>query len=210
MNDLGDEITSRPSRPEDCNFAGELIYSTGRCFFDYIFGADRMKTFNLLALLYKKRAGIFSHRFSTVAENRGAVAGLVLVYDGWQRRFHALLNDFHVFMHCSPVAIVKMLYRDFYFKKFIKRIPHRSLYIAHLAVVPKFQGRGIGRLLLEHAIEAAKSSRYATCSLDVLIKNIVAVKLYQKMGFSIFKEIRHKGLEEQYQLEGQFRMIKNL
>mgnify|MGYP001579047891 CR=1 FL=1 len=204
------EILLRRSKPEDSAMVGALIYSTGPHFFDHVFGKGRIKICRLLECLYRKRTGIFSFHFSTVAVCQGRVVGLVLVYDKWQRRLHSLLNNFYVLTRYSPVKIIWMLYRDFHVKRFIKRIPRRSLYVAHLAVIPQFQGQGIGQSLLKIAIEAAKISGYANCSLDVLVTNTAALRLYEKMGFTIVNEIRHKNLEEKYKLKGQFRMIKQL
>ena len=210
MDQPTNEIAVRPSRPEDALVAGELIYSTSPYFFDHVFGDDKRKTCQLLERLYKKTTGIFSHRFSTVAENDGEVVGLVLGYNGWQRHHHSLLNDFYVLTRYSPAKIVWMLYRDFHVKKFIKRIPHGSYYIAHVAVLPAFQHHGVGHVLLTRVIEKVKVTGYASCSLDASVKNEVAVKLYQDMGFAITKTVRHKKLEEKYHLQGQHRMMKLL
>ncbi len=210
MNSISSEIVLRQGRPEDCTAASELIYSTGPYFFDHVFGNDRMKTCQLLEYLYRKRSGIFSHRFSTVAELEGEVAGLVLGFDGWQRHRHSLLNDFYVLTRYTPPKIIWMLYRDFHVKKFIKRIPHGSYYIAHLAVLPAFQHHGVGHVLLKQVVEKARSSGYASCSLDASANNTVAVSLYQELGFAITKTVRHKYLEEKYQLPGHHRMIRML
>lgn len=210
MNQSTSEITVRPSRSEDASVAGELMYSTSPYFFDHVFGSDRAKTCQLLERLYRKDAGIFSHRFSTVAEHAGAVVGLALGYNGWQRHRHSLLNDFYVLARYSPAKIIWMLYRDFHVKKFIKRIPHGSYYIAHVAVLPAFQHHGVAHTLLTQVIEKAKASGYASCSLDASVENAVAVKLYQDMGFAITKTISYKKLEERYQFPAHHRMMKRL
>lgn len=210
MNQRTSEITVRASRPEDGSVAGELVYSTSPYFFDHVFGSDRIKTCQLLERLYRKDTGIFSHRFSTVAEHGGKVVGLALGYNGWQRHHHSLLNDFYVLTRYSPAKVVWMLYRDFHVKKFIKRIPHGSYYIAHVAVLPTFQHHGVAHALLTRVIEKAKSSGYASCSLDASVENTVAIRLYQDMGFIIAKTVQHKILEEKYHLQGQHRMVKKL
>lgn len=210
MSEPTSAVSVRSSRPEDSSVAGELIYSTSPYFFDHVFGSDRTKTCQLLKRLYQKGTGIFSHQFSTVAEHAGTVVGLVLGYNGWQRHYHSLLNDFYVLTRYSPKKVVWMLYRDFHVKKFIKRIPHGSYYIAHVAVLPAFQHHGVAHAMLTRVIEKAKASGYASCSLDASVENEVAIRLYQDMGFAIAKTIRNNVLEEKYQLQGQHRMIKRL
>ncbi|MDY4040762.1 MAG: GNAT family N-acetyltransferase [Collinsella sp.] len=51
-----------------------------------------------------------------------------------------------------------------------------------LAVSPRRRGRGIGRLLVEGAIEAAQSGGFRVLRLDVLANNVPAVGLYRVCG----------------------------
>jgi ribosomal protein S18 acetylase RimI-like enzyme len=53
----------------------------------------------------------------------------------------------------------------------------------HLYVRPKFRGQGIGRSLLEHLIEAARSMRYEAMYGDSLPGMVSAQNLYKNIGF---------------------------
>jgi len=55
--------------------------------------------------------------------------------------------------------------------------------IHELFVHPKYRGQGIGRLLVDRAIEYLKSRGRRTIGLWVGIKNFHAKKFYKKMGF---------------------------
>lgn len=60
-----------------------------------------------------------------------------------------------------------------------------SLYIGKLMVHPDFQGRGIGTKLIKEIEEICPHQRYELFSSSKSIRNI---KLYEKLGYRIFKE----------------------
>ncbi len=55
--------------------------------------------------------------------------------------------------------------------------------IATLGVIPAFQGRGIGSLLMERAIDHAWHMGIKTVDLSVRVKNPQAIGLYERFGF---------------------------
>jgi len=58
-----------------------------------------------------------------------------------------------------------------------------DLLIANLAVHPGSRGRGLGRLLLDQAIDRAREFNLAGCKLDVRMSNESAQRLYERIGF---------------------------
>jgi len=56
-------------------------------------------------------------------------------------------------------------------------------HIPNLAVHPDFQGRGIGRRLLEEALRLLKERGMEMAKIETLEQNLVASRLYPKMGF---------------------------
>jgi ribosomal protein S18 acetylase RimI-like enzyme len=59
----------------------------------------------------------------------------------------------------------------------------KRLWVLTVAIVESFRSRGWGRLLMERAVEEAKSRKLASVGLSVAADNIVARKLYEEMGF---------------------------
>lgn len=56
--------------------------------------------------------------------------------------------------------------------------------IKRLFIRPAFRGKGAGRALLSHAVEAAKSAGYRKVCLDSLERLPEAKKLYESFGFT--------------------------
>ncbi|AJC48416.1 GNAT family N-acetyltransferase [Allofrancisella guangzhouensis] len=61
----------------------------------------------------------------------------------------------------------------------------KSIRVYSLAVTKKFQGKGIGKNLLNYLITNSKKNIY----LEVNVNNSNAIALYQKLSFAIYKTI---------------------
>lgn len=59
-----------------------------------------------------------------------------------------------------------------------------ALIMHRLCVDPAHQGRGIGRMMLAFAEELATSRGYASLRLDVYSGNQIAVRVYERSGFT--------------------------
>ncbi len=73
-----------------------------------------------------------------------------------------------------------------------------SAEIISLAVIPEYQKKGIGKLLLDHVLSALKNRK-----IDLVThpRNTPAIILYLKLGFEIY------GLKENYYGDGQPRLL---
>src|SRR5690606_485299 len=58
-------------------------------------------------------------------------------------------------------------------------------HITTLAVSPKWQGKGIGKALLQHLINEADSKGAVRMTLEVRVSNLKAQELYKKFGFVV-------------------------
>ena len=52
-----------------------------------------------------------------------------------------------------------------------------------IAVAPRAQGRGIGRMLMEHLMDCAREEEATSMMLEVRSDNLPAIDLYQRLGF---------------------------
>lgn len=55
--------------------------------------------------------------------------------------------------------------------------------LMNISVDPSQQGRGIGRMLLEHMLHRSRTRPIETVFLDVRVSNHRAIKLYESLGF---------------------------
>lgn len=67
------------------------------------------------------------------------------------------------------------------------KLRERDAFLGGIAVAPKFEGRGIGTLLLQKAIGFARKNGKAGIALVVKESNARAVRFYTSNGFSIRK-----------------------
>jgi len=69
--------------------------------------------------------------------------------------------------------------------------------ILDVAVADPLRGRGLGRLLVEHAIELCRSQEVALLALEVRVSNLAAISLYRQLGF------RETGRRKRYYENGE-------
>lgn len=60
--------------------------------------------------------------------------------------------------------------------------------IPQIAMLPSFQGQGLGKALMNHSLSAFKALGYRSVSLTVTKKNRRAFEWYQRLGFRLRKE----------------------
>ncbi len=65
----------------------------------------------------------------------------------------------------------------------------KTLKIHSLAVIEEFRGQHIAQKLIEKALGAYDDKKYNRMALEVRLDNVSAIKLYQKFGFVIKKEL---------------------
>jgi ribosomal protein S18 acetylase RimI-like enzyme len=68
------------------------------------------------------------------------------------------------------------------------------LSVLTMAIVARYRSRGWGRMLMERAVEEARTRKLGSVGLSVAADNVVARKLYEEMGFeamslSMFKRV---------------------
>ena len=82
-----------------------------------------------------------------------------------------------------------LLYSDGDLKALIETIPHPDhLFVENVAVAPEAQGRGYGRLLLDHAEGVARSLRLLEMRLLTNRAFASNVQLYLRCGYTIDRE----------------------
>jgi len=63
-------------------------------------------------------------------------------------------------------------------------------HVVSIAVLPKYQRRGIGLALMQKAMENMLRYKAKKCFLEVRVSNKPAIQMYKKLGFQIKRRIR--------------------
>jgi ribosomal protein S18 acetylase RimI-like enzyme len=63
-----------------------------------------------------------------------------------------------------------------------------EFYVSNVAVLPAFQGHGVGKALMEYADKLARTVGLLKCSLIVTYGHEPARRLYEKIGYEIVCE----------------------
>jgi ribosomal protein S18 acetylase RimI-like enzyme len=92
----------------------------------------------------------------------------------------------------------------------IKEAEDDEYFVAHLAVLPGFEGRGLGGQLLSHAESKAMEAGFARIALTVDLDNARAVSLYRRSGFQIVETHLFPTLKDKIGYNGFHRMVKDL
>ena len=67
------------------------------------------------------------------------------------------------------------------------RGPH-ALEIERIYLLSAFKGRGLGRLLMDHALQTARTAGMSKVWLGVWEQNSAAIEFYRKLGFGVVAE----------------------
>lgn len=176
------EITLRPARPEDVELAVPLILSSGSQAFNWVFTTSTRDCSDFIAYAYTSGQGQFGYQNHVVAEVDHLVVGTIAFYTRseflrFNLRTGALIVSFYGWKQCWSV-----FYRGLKTESTLPPPKKHHLYLAHVAVSDKVQGRGIGSQLISYAMASEKNQGTAV-SLDVAHSNPQAEKLYHRLGF---------------------------
>jgi len=203
-------ITVRPATSADVKTAICLIYLTMGRLADFLFGSDKpLEAENVLAQLFVREANRFSYQFVHVAEMSGRVVGLLLAYSGREIESLRFPMARQLFVVCGLPGMFRFLRRGLPLMG-VKEAEAEEYFINSLAVLPSFQGQGIGTHLLSWGESKARTLGLQKCSLTVEIGNRQASSLYEHLGYRIVATVEIEQLSRRIGYRGFHRMVKEL
>jgi ribosomal protein S18 acetylase RimI-like enzyme len=111
------------------------------------------------------------------------------VKDWFRQQFKA--GEIHIFVACREIDIVGyLMLRLIRWPVNPFTHPREFAYIDQIGVTESCRGQGIGRKLMDHAIDFANTLGFDCIELDVWSKNTRAKIAFEKMGFSSQRELR--------------------
>jgi ribosomal protein S18 acetylase RimI-like enzyme len=173
----------RPADPQrDPQAVAGLIYDTDPYVFPLMFG-PRARALPVLAKLFLLEANSFSHRYVTVAETDGAVAGILIGYEPRQIDKQAEEGDFRRVL--SAFEQLLMVPKFWILQPFLDKSEINGRYIQNVCVAPPHRGKGMGSGLIRHFCKLAQDAVW----LDVEMGNKANRAIYEHMGFRVVREI---------------------
>jgi len=184
-------IIIRPACLDDMKPAVQLMQLSKGHLADFLYGLGPRSVEVCLCHLFERNAGRLGYGVCSIAERDGQAAGVLLSFPGviyprlelaagWELiRFYGLRG--------TPRFLRNMLYLGFE-----PEAEKDEYYLSNMAVLPEFQGQGIGSRLLEYAEQAARSNGLKKCSLLVAMKNVHARRLYERFGYRVVYSHQYK------------------
>lgn len=168
------EITIRKAGPEDAGNAVPLIVEAIGDIAKRLTGESDWKQVEYtLNKLFHRNDNRHSYRFTYIAELKGEVAGVMVLYPG----------DVAEELDAN---LAEMLKRKGAFSSVIdKEALPGELYIDTICTAQGFRGQGIGTALLNHAEVVAKEEGVQILSLNVETAKQAAIRLYERVGYTI-------------------------
>jgi ribosomal protein S18 acetylase RimI-like enzyme len=162
----------------------ELVLFSSPYLFPAIYGDD-VKA--IMRYLFCQRCNLFGFEHAYFAEVKGKIAGMLLGYDRRIRSRENWRTGFLLLKKMKGSLLVR-------FPQMVKvegvigMVDDGEYYISNIAVYPEYRNKGLGsRLILAAEIEA-RSKGAKTMALEVEVENAGAIKLYNRLGYSIIRE----------------------
>jgi len=201
---INENIMLRKGLPEDAQDFTNLILLSAPNLFPAIFGSS---VGSVLQNLFRQRKNLFSFEHSYFIEVDGKKVGVIIGY-GWKTEREEEWR--------TGLLLIKHMKLEF-FTKILSLLRALSMgdrtkgdeyYISNVAVYPEFRGNHLGTNLLLKMEEEAKRYGAEKIALDVEADNQGAIKLYNRLSYSIVGESRRAKINgESFAF---FRMRKNL
>ena len=185
MNSLPNPaISLRPAKHEDALQAAELICLSMGEMAGHIFEGQTISIRETIRILFTRQSNRFGEANTTIAQVDGEIAGLLISYPG--RRIFGLYlgTGRHLLSLFGLVGMLRVARRALPMSG-VREAKADEYYISNLAVLPRYQRRGIGARLLVHVEGQARRAGLTKCSLIVDAGNQPALHLYQRMDFRI-------------------------
>jgi len=180
-------ISIRPAVPADSDNVARLIYLSMGIEADWLFGQEKgHSAHQVLTRLFLQRGNRISYPLSSLAEQNGKAAGLLLAYPGSKLSRFNWMTGWHLLGVFGLAATIRLARRQSAYGE-LKETEGDEFYISNLGVFPDLQGKGIGTMLMKRAEEMARKAGLLKCSLIVTFGHENARRLYEHLGYKVIR-----------------------
>jgi ribosomal protein S18 acetylase RimI-like enzyme len=165
-------IVFRPASPADAYALAELSILAGDGMYEFLLEemAPREMLAGLMARSMKQDAGGFSWRHCFVADDKGVVGMINAFPAAWLREEERDILPQDRVQILDPIDQAQ---------------DWESFLVNGVAVRPQYRRQGIGRRLIEMAIEQARAGGFAHLSANVWADNVAARALFESQNFGV-------------------------
>lgn len=194
----------RMAKPEDSAFLAHAILHAGRSHLDRGYwdlavddeAVDRIDLIEMLTVL-ESRSSCHYSGFHIVEVN-GSPAGAAAGYDPFAKEFveagQALAEGF-AFLEYTAEQTQAAYDRLEPFAPCLPRFSRGAWVVEWVAVMDEHRGKGVASRLVSAVVASGRALGYRQAQVATYLGNGSAVGLYQRLGFSVTEERRHKPLE---------------
>lgn len=176
-------MTIRPAKKTDADIVPELmLQAMEEIVFKFIGKDDIEEAILFLTNLFTRTNNQYSYENTFVIEDKDEnIIGSLTAYNG----------DDLTKLREPVLKIIKDHYSIVIQPE--NETEGNEYYLDTVSIAPLQQGKGIGSLLLQHGIKYAKDNGYPQVGLLVDLENPNAQRLYEKLGFSLGKQVELVG-----------------
>ena len=186
-----DLIHIRPATRQDAPLAGQLVHLSMGPSAGLFFANERRSIDESIAWLFEQDAGRFGHSLGNVAEWKGNAVGLLVSFRSADLMGLSLAAGWPMLRLLGARGIFRLM-RTLAVTGLESEAGAGEYYVSNIAVLPEFQGRGIGSALLRYADHMARTRRLKKCSLIVSMQNDEARRLYERHGYREVRSIHYR------------------
>lgn len=164
-----------------------LIYHTDLYIMQKIYGTDEKKAYAKIEKAMAIPSSFFSkdHIYG-IKDPQGQLMGILIGYTAEESKKFRIGPILKILGF--PCILRILIIGPFtLFPLITIKLPEHSYYISNISVYPKFQGMGLGKVLMSEAFKIARENNCDKTILDVSVGKDGAIGLYKKLGFAITK-----------------------
>gem|GEM_PF-2689501 len=159
-------------------------------FANYLFGAgDPAKALGVLTQLFTQQRNRLSYQFTDVVEADDKVIGVLLSYPGRMMNHLGISTGKQLWEIYGAIKFIRFVRRALPLA-FAREAGADEYFINTLAVLPDFQGQGIGTYLMSYAEHKARNMNCNKCALNVEVSNLRACHLYERLGYRMVETVK--------------------
>jgi ribosomal protein S18 acetylase RimI-like enzyme len=178
-----ESLTIRPAELADSNWAADLVFGTGPGLFSYVFALKPLAAQEVFRQAFTAINHALSHEHVQILEVADRPVGVAMGYSGQVKR-QAEGQMQGVMSHLLPLSNLPRVLVNYADLNRIKQdVADQDYYLLSLALLPEFQGKGLGTVLLGEIQFQAQEQGCQTLCADVAYSNDRACRWLERLGY---------------------------